>query len=81
VTGGARRAALWGLAAAFFGDEEAALAEEDSGAFALTAVGFAWSGRSAGGEDLTAVRRRLFVGFGSCSVVEPVEELQALGTL
>jgi hypothetical protein len=69
------------LAAAVFGDEEAALAEEDPGAFALTSDGLAWRDRSAGAKELAAVRGRLFAGFGSCSVAEPVEELQALGTL
>lgn len=69
------------LAAAVFGDEEEALADEDAGAFALTRDGFAWRGRAAAPGTVSAVRAELFAGFGSCSVAEPVAELHALGFL
>jgi hypothetical protein len=69
------------LAAAVFGDEEAVLAEEDTAAFALDDEAFRWRDRTADAEDVARVRRELFVGFGSCSVPEPVAELRALGIL
>jgi hypothetical protein len=69
------------LAAAVFGDEEAALAEEEPGAFRLTAREFGWRDRSAGSAELSHVRGDLFVGFGSCSFFEPVEELKSMGFL
>lgn len=68
-------------AAALYGDEEAALSEEDPGAFRLTAEGFSWRGRSASGLELKRLREVLFVGFGSCSAQEPADELRALGFL
>jgi hypothetical protein len=68
-------------AAVFDGEEEAALAEADPSAFSLDAGSFAWRGRSASGDELTRVRRDLFHSIGSCSFVEPVEELEALGVL
>lgn len=69
------------LAAAVFGDEERALAEGDPAAFEVDAAGFRWRGRSAGADEIRAVRRGLLVGFGSCSIAEPAEELRALGIL
>jgi hypothetical protein len=69
------------LAACVLGDEERALAEELPGAFTLDEGVFAWNGRSADAATLAGVRRTLFVGFGSCSVAEPVEELRTLGML
>jgi hypothetical protein len=66
------------LAAALFGDEEAALRDR---AFRLDADGFAWRDRVAGAEEIARVRREAFVGFGSCSVAEPVAELVVLGVL
>jgi hypothetical protein len=68
-------------ACAFPGDETAALAERDPTAFALDPQGLRWGGRAAGVEELSRVRAELFAGFGSCSVAEPVGELQALGIL
>jgi hypothetical protein len=61
------------LAAAVF--DEDALAEEDAEAFRLTETEFLWRDRSA------PPSRGLFVGFGSCSFFEPVDELKALGLL
>jgi len=68
------------LAAAVFGDEERALAEDDAGAFALGET-FRWRDREAGAGETARVRRDLFVSIGSCSFAEPVEELEALGWL
>jgi len=68
------------LAAAVFGDEEAALEEEDPDAFALTGETFEWRDRSAGAADV-ARARELFVSFGSCSAQEPIDGLVALGLL
>ena len=68
------------LAAVAFGDEEAALAERDPGAFALSAEAFSWRDRRAGAGDLVCARARLH-SIGSCSFFEPVEELRALGML
>jgi hypothetical protein len=68
-------------AAAFDGDEEAALAEEETGAFRVTAETFAWRDRSVGPEEISRVRQALFVGFGSCSAQEPIDGLAALGLL
>ena len=68
------------LAAAVFGDEEEAFSEEDEAAFGLDAEAFAWRDRRAGSEAL-AESRRFFTGIGSCSFVEPVEELERLGIL
>jgi hypothetical protein len=69
------------LAAAVFGDEETVLAEEDAGAFGLDDQAFRWRDRSADADEIGRIRRELFVGFGSCSVQEPVDELLGLGIL
>ena len=69
------------LAAAIFGDEQRALADEDPEAFGLSPDSFTWRGRRADATQARAVRRGLFVGFGSCSFDEPVDELRALGFL
>jgi len=69
------------LAAAVFGDEEEALAEEDPSAFGVTPEAFEWNGREASADEIARVRRELFVGFGSCSAQEPIDGLRALGML
>jgi hypothetical protein len=69
------------LAAAVFGDEEDALAEEDPGAFAVSADTFRWRDREAGPDEIALIRRQLFVSFGSCSAQEPIDGLVALGLL
>jgi hypothetical protein len=69
------------LAAAIFGDEERALAEEDEDAFRLDAAAFSWRDRSASPDEIDAARKNLFVGFGSCSFSEPVDDLVSLGFL
>lgn len=68
-------------AAVFAGGEEATLAETDAGAFGLDADTFRWRDRQADADRLADVRRELFAGFGSCSVAEPVDELEGLGLL
>lgn len=68
------------LAAAIFGDEEAALAEEDAGAFRLDGDAFRWRDRAASAADV-ARGRELFVAFGSCDFSEPVDDLRTLGFL
>jgi hypothetical protein len=69
------------LAAAAFGDEEAALSETDPAAFGVDADAFRWRDRTATPEQVAAMRRDLFLSFGSCSFTEPVGELGALGLL
>jgi hypothetical protein len=81
VAGPGRHGFLNLLAAATFGDEEEALADEDAAGFALGDGRFAWRGREAGAAEIERVRHDVFVSFGSCSVAEPVEELEALGLL
>jgi hypothetical protein len=68
------------LAAAIFGDEEAALAEEDSHAFRLDGDVFRWRERTAAPAEVER-GRELFVAFGSCSFSEPVDDLRTLGFL
>jgi hypothetical protein len=68
------------LAAAIFEDEEAALAEDDPGAFRLDGDVFRWRDREASEVDVRK-GRELFVAFGSCSFSEPVDELRARGFL
>ena len=66
------------LAAAVFGDEEHALAARS---LRVDADGFAWGERVALAAEVARARSELFVGFGSCSVAEPIDELIALGVL
>ena len=60
---------------------EEVLVEEDPAAFSLTPAGLGWNGRVFGPERLGDVRREFFVGYGSCSIAEPVADLTALGIL
>jgi hypothetical protein len=69
------------LAAVVFEDEQAALAEEDPGAFALDERSFGWRDRKAAPDALAAARREGLHAIGSCSFFEPVEELAAFGML
>lgn len=62
-------------------DIGAALAETAPAAFHLDAGGLTWRAHRFGGDALTAMRRDLFVGYGSCSISEPVGDLSALGIL
>jgi hypothetical protein len=67
------------LAAAVFGDEETALAEDDPAAFRVDDA-FRWRDRAASVSEVER-GRRLFVAFGSCSFSEPVDDLRTLGFL
>jgi hypothetical protein len=69
------------LAAAVFGDEEAALAETDAAVFVVDGDAFRWRDRIATSDQVATVRRDLFVSFGSCSFTEPVDDLRALALL
>jgi hypothetical protein len=80
VRTGAQLGFLNVLAASVFGDEERALEEDDAGAFTLDGT-FHWRDREAEADEVSEVRRSLFVSIGSCSFSEPVEELEALGFL
>ncbi|MBA2568490.1 MAG: hypothetical protein H0V11_03995 [Actinobacteria bacterium] len=66
------------LAAAVF--DEGALAEEEADAFSVSDTAFTWRNQVVGPIEIER-GRKLFVGFGSCSFFEPVEELKALGYL
>ena len=68
------------LAAAVFGDEEEALADEDPESFEVSPESLRWRGRTAGARELSAARE-LFVSLGSCSAQEPIDGLRALGML
>lgn len=68
------------LAAAVFGDEEGALAEDDAGAFRIDGELFRWRDRAASVGEVER-GRGLFVAFGSCSFSEPVDDLRTLGLL
>ncbi|HEX9415368.1 MAG TPA: hypothetical protein VF895_01530 [Gaiellaceae bacterium] len=69
------------LAAAAFGDEERALAEDDPKAFSLDEQAFVWRDRKVEAPALRELREKLITRVGSCSFTEPVEELHALGFL
>ena len=68
------------LAAAAFGDEEAALRAR-RGSFELDEAGFRWGEREADAQQCAELRRTLFHSIGSCSFFEPVGELEELGIL
>ncbi len=57
------------------------VAEEEPLAFAFDERGFAWRDRRASTEDLLRMRATAFIGYGSCSFSEPVDDLAALGML
>lgn len=64
------------LAACAFDDAAALHADVE-----LTADSLRWRGREAGAEELELVRRDQLVAVGSCSFLEPVEDLKELGIL
>jgi hypothetical protein len=66
------------LAAAAFADEERALVATD---LSVTADGFSWGNVTATAAEVAGARRELFVGFGSCSVAEPIDDLRTVGIL
>jgi hypothetical protein len=57
------------------------LLEEDAGAFGVTDEAFTVRGQAFGAGAVAAMRERLFVGYGSCSFSEPVEDLRGLRIL
>ena len=60
---------------------EAALGEEDPHAFRFSEESFAWRERHYDVAAIDAMREAAFVGYGSCSVAEPVADLTAMGLL
>jgi hypothetical protein len=57
------------------------LLEDDASAFSLSDGTFAVRGRELSAGAIAAARTALFVGYGSCSLSEPVEDLKALRIL
>ncbi len=57
------------------------IGDQDASAFAFDERGFSWRGLVADATLLEETRHRRFLGFGSCSFVEPVEDLIALRIL
>jgi hypothetical protein len=57
------------------------LLADDAAAFSVTDDAFQVAGRAFGAEQVAASREELFVGYGSCSFSEPVEDLKGLGVL
>ncbi len=68
--GGAGRAAL-----------TAVLEETDPAAFVIDRSGLRWNGRHVDRAGVEAMRSGLFLGYGSCSFAEPVDDLTGLGVL
>lgn len=64
------------LAAATLGEKDAL-----EGHVELDEDALRWNGREARPEELERVRRELFVAIGSCSFLEPVDDLRKLGVL
>lgn len=60
---------------------ESIVAEEEPQAFRFDHECFWWRERSVGLEGLRCTRVDAFIGYGSCSFSEPVEDLIALGVL
>jgi hypothetical protein len=75
------------LAAAFLrGGMDGALAgdvlrEESPAAFRFDAIGVSWHEHQLSARDLLLARRDFAISFGSCSFMEPIEDLQALRLL
>jgi hypothetical protein len=57
------------------------LEEEEIDAFHATDAYVAWRDRQIPAAAIESMRQRFALSFGSCSFVEPVEDLQALGWL
>lgn len=57
------------------------VAEEDPHAFTFDRTSLTWRTERASLDDIVAMRRAGFVGYGSCSFDEPVDDLTALGLL
>ncbi len=74
-------AAVLAHAGAGVRDLVAVLREEDPAAFGVTDEAFTVRGDAFGADAVTATREQLFVGYGSCSFSEPVEDLKGLRIL
>jgi hypothetical protein len=59
----------------------AVLLEQDAGAFQVSPEAFVFHGHRFEPPTVAAMREELFVGYGSCSFSEPVEDLHALRIL
>ncbi len=59
----------------------AMLAEESPDSFALDIDGLSWREHRVSVEEIALARRDFAISFGSCSLMEPVEDLQRLGLL
>jgi hypothetical protein len=57
------------------------IADDRPASFRLGPEGFRWQDLVAGPRAIASARRELFLGYGSCSFTEPVEDLVALGVL
>jgi hypothetical protein len=57
------------------------LEEEDSAAFRILPDRIGWRSREWNGEQIHRIRTEFFRSFGSCSFVEPMQDLEALGWL
>jgi hypothetical protein len=57
------------------------LLEADYNAFSLDDESFGVRGQRFGADAVAAARRELFIGYGSCSFSEPVDDLRSLGLL
>ncbi|MGH2968884.1 MAG: hypothetical protein ACRDK0_07450, partial [Solirubrobacteraceae bacterium] len=57
------------------------LLEEDASAFSVGEDAFTVRGHRFGADAVAAARERLFVGYGSCSFSEPVQDLHGLRIL
>jgi hypothetical protein len=57
------------------------VAEENADAFVFDDSSFAWRDERIGDAQLQKVRSDVFVSYGSCSFVEPINDLTALGLL
>ena len=57
------------------------LLAEDASAFPVTDDSFGVAGRAFGADEVAAARAELFIGYGSCSFSEPVEDLKGLRIL
>ncbi len=69
----------------YFGEEAidplALINEEDAGAFKVEADTIGWRSFQWSTDQLREVRQKFFLSFGSCSFVEPMHDLEALGWL
>ena len=63
------------------GEAQQILEEEDPFAWQVTQDAIGWRTHHWSAEQLRAVRRKFLISFGSCSFVEPMRDLEALGWL